>query len=131
MQERNNSAGETAAENCQATQIDIFARNMMRLFDEGAKVFSTLAERTSNSNGHGPYSMESEVGEAAKTLGEVAGAWVSDPGKLVAAQGELFQSYADLWGRSFRRFLGEEATTVSRTPIGPTASTSISGSKAI
>ncbi|MGK2923483.1 MAG: PHA/PHB synthase family protein [Methyloceanibacter sp.] len=111
MQERNDSAGQTDADGCENTQIDELARNMVRLFDQSTKVFSTLAERTT-SNGNGPYSMASEVGEAAKTLGEVARVWVSDPGKLAAAQGDLFQSYADLWGRSFRRFLGEEVEPV-------------------
>ena len=116
MQERNTSAGETAADDC-PTQFDELARNMVRLFDQGAKVFSTLAER-SRSNGNGPYSMSSEVGEAAKTLGEVARVWVNDPGKLAAAQGELFQSYADLWGRSFRRFFGEEVEPVAEPEPG-------------
>jgi polyhydroxyalkanoate synthase len=37
---------------------------------------------------------------------------VSDPGKFATAQGELFKSYADLWGRSFRRFLGAEVEPV-------------------
>jgi len=62
--------------------------------------------------------MSSEVGEAAKTLGEVARVWVGEPGKLVAAQGDLFQSYADLWGRSFRRFLGEEVEPVAEPEPG-------------
>jgi poly[(R)-3-hydroxyalkanoate] polymerase subunit PhaC len=117
MQERNTSAGETAADGCPVTQFDEFARNMVRLFDQGAKVFSTLAER-STTNGNGPYSMTSEVGEAAKTLGEVARVWVGDPGKLVAAQGDLFQSYADLWGRSVRRFFGEDVEPVAEPEPG-------------
>ncbi len=117
MQERNTDAGETAADGCQTTQLDEFARNMVRLFDQGTKVFSTLAERSS-SNGNGPYSMAAEAGEAAKTLGEVARVWVSDPGKLAAAQGELFQSYADLWGRSFRRFFGEDVEPVAEPEPG-------------
>ncbi|HUU25417.1 MAG TPA: class I poly(R)-hydroxyalkanoic acid synthase [Methyloceanibacter sp.] len=117
MQERNTDAGETAADGCQTTQLDEFARNMVRLFDQGTKVLSTLAERSS-SNGNGPYSMAAEAGEAAKTLGEVARVWVSDPGKLAAAQGELFQSYADLWGRSFRRFFGEDVEPVAAPEPG-------------
>src|SRR5680860_714586 len=117
MQERNTDAGETAADGCQTTQLNEFARNMVRLFDQGTKVFSTLAERSS-SNGNGPYSMAAEAGEAAKTLGEVARVWVSDPGKLAAAQGELFQSYADLWGRSFRRFFGEDVEPVAEPEPG-------------
>jgi polyhydroxyalkanoate synthase len=117
MQERNKSAGETDASECETTQIDALARNMVRLFDQGAKVFSTLAERTS-SNGQGPYSMASEAGEAAKSLGEVARLWVAEPAKLAAAQGELFKSYADLWGRSFRRFLGEDVEPVAEPEPG-------------
>ena len=44
-------------------QLDVLARNMVRLFDEGAKVLGTLAER---GNGSGPYSMAAEAGEATK-----------------------------------------------------------------
>jgi polyhydroxyalkanoate synthase len=110
MQERNKSAEEAEENGSQTAQLDALARNMVRLFDQGAKVFSTLAERTNN--GNGTYSMASEVGEAAKSLGEVARVWVSEPGKLAAAQGQLFKSYADLWGRSVRRLLGEEVEPV-------------------
>jgi polyhydroxyalkanoate synthase len=117
MQEPNEGAEDAAEQDSQTNQVGSFAHNMMRLFDQGAKVFSTLAER-SNSNGQGPYSMTSEVGEAAKTLGEVARVWIADPGKLAAAQGELFQSYADLWARSFRRFLGEEVEPVAEPDPG-------------
>ena len=110
MQENNKSPGKCGAEQVHANQVEALARNMVRLFDEGAKALGALAER--NSNGSGPYSMATEVGEAAKSLGEIARHWVAEPGKLAAAQGELFKSYADLWGRSFRRFLGEEVEPV-------------------
>ncbi len=109
MQERNKDLEKPEAEKFQIDQLDVLARNMVRLFDQGAKAFSTLAER---SNGQGPYSMASEVGEAAKSLGEIARQWVSEPSKFATAQSELFQSYADLWGRSFRRFFGEEVEPV-------------------
>jgi len=111
MQESNSSLGKSEVEQYHIDKVDMLARNMVRLFDQGAKAFSTLAERT-GSNGQGPYSIASEASEAAKTFGEVARHWVSDPAKLVAAQGELFKSYADLWGRSFRRFLGAEVEPV-------------------
>ena len=112
MQEKSdNDLGESQGDQAQTNQFETLARNMVRLFDQGAKAVSTLAERT-NSNGTGPYTMASEAGEAAKSLGEIARHWVTDPGKLAAAQGELFKSYADLWGRSVRRFLGEEVEPV-------------------
>jgi polyhydroxyalkanoate synthase subunit PhaC len=105
----NKAAAETKSEDREGGQIDTFARNMVRLFDEGTKVLGSLAER---GNGAGPYSVAAEAGEAAKSLGEIARHWVSDPGKLAAAQNELFSGYAELWSRSFRRLLGEEVKPV-------------------
>jgi polyhydroxyalkanoate synthase len=115
MQETNKGAqasaktAEKESEGEHSIQFDALARNMVRLFDEGAKVVSTLAER---GNGAGPYSVVAEAGEAAKSLGEIARHWVSDPGKLAAAQNELFSGYAELWSRSFRRLLGAEVEPV-------------------
>jgi polyhydroxyalkanoate synthase subunit PhaC len=104
MQEKNKAVVE-ASEETQVGQWDVLTRNMVRLFDEGTKVLGNLAERR---NGAGPYSMATEAGEATKLLGEIARQWFSEPGKLAAAQNELFKDYAELWGRSVRRFLGEE-----------------------
>ncbi len=118
MQERNKELSDPKPEGQQQTnQFDALARNMVRLFDQGAKVFSTLAERT-GTNGNGPYGVASEVSEAAKSLGEIARHWVAEPSKLATAQGELFKSYADLWGRSVRRFLGEEVEPVVKPEPG-------------
>ena len=61
---------EAEPEEAPVSQFDAFARNMVRLFDEGAKVLGTLAER---GNGAGPYSMATEAGEATKLLGEMPG----------------------------------------------------------
>ena len=105
MQEKNKAVTEPGAEEQQVGQWDELARNMVRLFDQGTKVLGSLAER---SNDAGPYSMAAEAGEATKSLGEIARQWVSEPGKLAAAQSELFKDYAELWGRSVRRYLGEE-----------------------
>ena len=105
MQEKQQGRDRGQVEEPQVGQWDQLARNMVRLFDEGTKVLGTLAER---GNGAGPYSMAAEAGEATKLLGEIARQWVSEPGKLAAAQNELFKDYAELWGRSVRRYLGEE-----------------------
>ena len=109
MQERNKEATEAKVEGLEVSQFDALARNMVRLFDEGAKVLGILAER---GNGSGPYSMATETNEATKLLGEIARQWVSEPAKLAAAQNELFKDYAELWGRSVRRFLGAEVEPV-------------------
>ena len=84
MQEHNKRPAESESKQVQTNQFEALARNMVRLFDQGTKAFTTLSERT-NSNGSGPYSMASEVGEAAKSLGEIARHWVAEPSKLAAA----------------------------------------------
>jgi polyhydroxyalkanoate synthase len=112
MQRKTDEPGESQGEQDQTNQFEALARNIVRLFDQGAKAASTLAERSRSTNGSGPYGMTSEIGEAAKSLGEVARHWATDPGKFAAAQSVLFKSYADLWGRSVRRFLGEEVEPV-------------------
>jgi polyhydroxyalkanoate synthase subunit PhaC len=111
MQEKPKDPGASQGEETEPSQFEALARNMVRLFDQGAKAASTLAER-SQPNGQGPYSMAAEVGEAAKSLGEIARHWATDPAKLAAAQSVLFKSYADLWARSVRRFLGEDVEPV-------------------
>jgi polyhydroxyalkanoate synthase len=83
---------------------------MGRLFEQGTKAFAKLTERI-GTNGQGPYSLSSEVSEAAKSLGEVARQMV-ESSKFVAAQGELFKSYTDLWSRSIRRVRGEEVEPI-------------------
>ena len=115
---RSSSGGDnTESASEESVNFDEFARNMIRLFDQGTKVASSLAERNA-SNGNSPYGVSSEVGEAAKTLGSVAQAWATNPGKLAAAQGELLHSYADLWGRSVRKFLGEDVEPVAEPEPG-------------
>ena len=111
MQQKRKDPDSSQGEETGQSQFEDLARNMVRLFDQGAKAASTLAGRSS-ANGNGSYSMGAEMTEAAKSLGEVARHWVADPSKLVAAQGELFRSYADLWDRSVRRFLGETVEPV-------------------
>ena len=105
MQQRGEERDITKEGPSQGPEFETLARNMVRLVDQGAKAFSTLAERSS-ANGQGPYSMANEAVEAVKTLGEVARYFISEPAKFVTAQGELLKNYADLWNRSFRRFLG-------------------------
>ncbi len=116
MQERTASPGQGGAELAPTDQFEALARNMVRLFEQGTKAFSKLTERL-GTNDQGPYSLSSEVSEAAKSLGEVA-RQMAESSKFVAAQGELFKSYADLWSRSIRRFLGEEVKPVAEPEPG-------------
>ncbi len=92
------------------------ARNMVRLVEEGAKVARSAMQKGNGSTG--PYSMLDNLSEASKVFGAVARQWAAEPGKLVEAQGKLAQDYAELWGRSVRRFLGEEVEPVVKPEPG-------------
>ncbi len=92
------------------------AHNIARMLEEGGKVINSLASRSNGQSG--PYSATSEAGEAAKILGSVAKQWAGNPARAISAQGKLFQGYADLWGRSMRRFLGEDVEPVAEPAPG-------------
>ncbi len=47
-----------------------------------------------------------EMGQAAKTLGQIAEKWLSDPGKAFEAQTRLWVGYLDLWTTMLRRMGG-------------------------
>ena len=92
------------------------ARNIARFLEQSGKVASALAQRSKEMSG--PYSVTSEAGEAAKVFGQVASQWANEPAKFVGAQGKLLQGYAELCGRSVRRFLGEEVEPVAKPERG-------------
>ena len=88
-----------------------FARNMLRLFEEGARAMSGMLARSDAKIS--PYPGASEVSEAAKTVADIfLRMWMTDPTKLAVAQGTLARSYMDLWNNSIRRLMGESIDPV-------------------
>lgn len=87
-----------------------FAHNLMRLFEEGGRAMGGLLDRPDAKIT--PFSAASEASLATKTLSEIARLWLSDPTKLVEAQGVLVRSYIELWNNSVRRMLGEKVDPV-------------------
>lgn len=98
------------------TRPDDFARNMLRLMEEGGKALSGLIERADT--GNGPYSPSSEITEMTKVLGEVAQKWMQDPAKALAAQTDLMRSYMDVWDATMRAMMGEEVKPVAVPEAG-------------
>ncbi len=88
-----------------------FARNMLRLFEEGGRAMSGLLERPDAKMS--PFSAASEVSEATKTVADIFRIWMTDPAKLAEANGALMRSYADLWNNSLRRMMGENVEPVA------------------
>jgi polyhydroxyalkanoate synthase subunit PhaC len=88
-----------------------FARNMLRVFEEGGRAMSELLDRPDAKIG--PYSAASEATEAVGTLTEIAGSWLAQPAKLAEMQGALMTAYIELCNNTMRRLLGENVTPVA------------------
>lgn len=82
-----------------------FARNVLKLLEEGGRAMSGLLERPDAKIS--AYSAASEASEATKTLSDVVSIWLADPAKLAEAQTSLISSYAELWNQSLRKLMGE------------------------
>ena len=98
------------------TKPDDFARNMLRLMEEGGKALSGLIERADT--GNGPYSPSSEISEMSKVLGEVAQKWMQDPAKAAGSQTDLMRSYMDVWNATVRTMMGENVEPVAVPEAG-------------
>jgi polyhydroxyalkanoate synthase len=93
-----------------------FARNLLKLFEEGGKAIAGLLERADTKLG--PYSAASEFSEAAKTMTDIARHWLAEPARLAEAQGELMRGYMELWNATMRRSFGQESTPVAKPEPG-------------
>jgi polyhydroxyalkanoate synthase subunit PhaC len=93
-----------------------FGRNMLRLMEEGQKAMSGFLARADGKSG--PFSSATEVTDATKLFSEIAQPWVTDPGKLVEAQGALLNSYMQLFTNTARRAMGGEALPVAEPETG-------------
>jgi polyhydroxyalkanoate synthase len=89
--------------------------NMMKLFEVGAKAFTRMMEEKRNA---GPMSLGGEMGEAGKVLGAVAQSWMAEPEKLAVAQAQFSQDFVELWGRTYRRMLGEPVEPLIKPSVG-------------
>jgi polyhydroxyalkanoate synthase len=81
-----------------------FANNMALLLGETSKAVAALfqpqlADPTAASG-------MDEITPVAKTFAQVQQAWLNQPGTILKAQSELWQSYLDLWNSSVRQMMG-------------------------
>jgi polyhydroxyalkanoate synthase len=87
-----------------------FARNLLRLFEQGGNVLNEFLERPDSKMS--PYSAATEMTEATTALSDLMRIWWTDPTKFAEAQGTLMRSHAELWSNTLQRFLGEDVTPV-------------------
>ena len=108
MQEKNKSVAgaEAKVEESQVGQWEAFARNMVRLFDQGTKAARHSGRAPAERAGSLQHGRGGRRGGQVARRGRAA---MGEPSRQVRRGAErALQGYADLWGRSVRRFLGEE-----------------------
>jgi polyhydroxyalkanoate synthase subunit PhaC len=88
---------------------EAFARNMLRVFEDGNKFMSTMMERSLSK----PQSNQ-DHSETTAMMTNIATSWATDPHKLATAQTNLYRGYLELWQGSMRRLLGEQVTPVAK-----------------
>jgi len=88
------------------------ARNLLRLFEQGGNVLAEFIDR--NDAKMGPYSAATEINEATNALSELTCQWLSDPARFAEAQGELLQTYGELWNNTVRRMFGEDVEPLAK-----------------
>ena len=88
---------------------EAFATNIAKVVEQAGKVAS--AYLNPRRNGMDAHTVD-YVNQMARTFGEVAHYWSSDPARAMEAQTRLWGRCIDLWGASSRRMMGEEVEDV-------------------
>lgn len=92
-----------------------FARNLLAAFTAASEAMSRSPLQAS-----GPAAFSHEMVEAGRTLGTVAQQWMAEPARLAMAQAQLSGDLVELWGRTYRRMLGESVEPVAVADPGDT-----------
>ena len=93
-----------------------FARNMLRLVEQGTRAMSDLLAR--NDAKPSPFSPASEMATATETMQALTQSWMKDPVKLAEAQTKLYASYAEVWNNTLKRMMGDRVAPVASPAPG-------------
>ncbi len=91
--------------------IELFAKNLARMVEEGGKALAAYLRP--REQGRKKDGLAEEVTEVAKTFGQVAEYWLSEPQRALELQSRLGKAYLDLWGAAVKRMSGEPAPPVA------------------
>ena len=93
-----------------------FFSNMLRAFEASGQVVAKIVEDKDKRNG--AFTVAAGMADAGKFFAPVAQYWMNDPKGLADAQTKLSHDMIDLWGRTYRRFMGEEVNPVIKPAPG-------------
>jgi polyhydroxyalkanoate synthase subunit PhaC len=111
-----------AAEKLPASALPIsqapeqFIMNLLRAFEVSGQIVTKIVE--DKDKREGAFTVVGGLAEAGKLFAPIAQHWMNDPQGLAAAQAKLGQELIELWGRAYRRFLGEDVQPLVKPSPG-------------
>ena len=87
-----------------------FARNMTKVAEQTAKIFSAFANPEDGAQSQ--QSRSEEIEKLAKTFGDIAQGYMNNPQRFFESQMQLWQQHSELWQSTWRRMLGEDVDPV-------------------
>jgi polyhydroxyalkanoate synthase len=93
-----------------------FATNLLRAFEVSSQIVAKLLENKEKRDG--AFTVADGMADAGKLFAPIAEYWMNDPQGLAVAQTRLSQDLIELWGRTYKRFLGEEVVPVVKPSPG-------------
>ena len=107
------------SEPIKGSSIDIeeFAKNLARMIEEGGKAMAAYLKP--REAGHADSGRAEQMNEVARTLGQVAEYWLTDPKRALDLQSTLGKAYLDLWAHAARRMTGEPTKPVAAAGRSP------------
>lgn len=89
-----------------SVNVEIFARNLARMIEEGGKALAAYMKP--REEGKLKDDKAEEITDVVKTVGHVAEYWLSDPKRAFELQSSLGRAYLDLWAKTAKRMAGEQ-----------------------
>ena len=81
-----------------------FASNMAKVAEKTAEIFAAFASPEDTAKSH--QSRSEELGNVARTLGDIAQDYMSKPDLFFNAQMQLWRQHTDLWQNAWKKAAG-------------------------
>jgi polyhydroxyalkanoate synthase subunit PhaC len=93
-----------------------FTANILRAFEVGGEIMLKMAGDQQKRDG--AFTVLGGLADAPKLFSPIAHYWMTEPQKFQEEQVKLNQNLVELWGRTYKRMLGEIVEPVVKAPPG-------------
>ena len=94
-----------------------FFANLLRSFELTGEIVRKIVEDKDKRDG--AFTVVGGLADAGKLFAPIAQHWMNDAQGFAHAQAALSRDLIDLWGRTYKRFLGEKVDPVIHAPADP------------